>query len=325
MDVKRMVLRLPGLFLPIFVAFFCFTASSPPSAEAASVLVTMDRLAHPNEEVDLGAALLRKGPIGYRIEPVSGEVVRFMVNGEVLGERITNHLGMASLPFKTGEPGKIEVETSLKTERRFKPDRLNGTVWVFGEDRPFLLIEIDYTLLDAKRIDYAVGFETGVRFAEGAKSALERLGSLYRIVYVTYQRGTIAPSLRKALVDGGLPEAPLILVDVGNRRKEKEDQRRALLDGLRREWNNVVLGVTHERIATGTFAEHGMLPVLFDRDGENGDDSEDALPVMRGLSWGGIAQELEKESYLKKKSVTDMIEGVLAETSKRGKGEKEDE
>ena len=114
------------LFVPLVVV-----GCLPGSGRSGAVLVVRDNLGRPGLEVPLEAALLKTGPMGYLgPDVVVGEPLIISINGEVLAETMTNHLGTARATFIPRNEGTYRIGARLATDRRYHLPEATGILRV---------------------------------------------------------------------------------------------------------------------------------------------------------------------------------------------------
>jgi hypothetical protein len=249
-------------------SFLCLLlAVSVEADEGKLVLLGCDLLCRPGDDATLTVKVEEKGLGGK--DARGARVSAFLVTPtarQLLAQAVADKNGQARIPLRFEEPGlyRVAVQAVAKGESRVPAERARGEEEFLAAcrqlDRVAVVLDIDDTLTDSDNVLFRGSASARDPDTVAVVSAL---AEHYDLVYLTGRAHSSSRETRQWLRKAGLPAAPLFL------RGGKEDENQSVgaykakvLNRLRRDFPNILIGVGDEDSDVGAYISNGMLAIL---------------------------------------------------------------
>jgi hypothetical protein len=247
---------LSGLFVSILLA------GSMWADEDKLAVLGCDVLCRPGEEATLAVTVETKGLGGKGAQ--GARVSAFLVTQagrQLLGEAVADRNGQARVPLRFEEPSlyRVAVQATAKGESSERGEE-EFLAACRRPDRVAVVLDIDDTLTDSDNVLFRGSASARDPDTVAVVSAL---AEHYDLVYLTGRAHSSSRETRQWLRKAGLPAAPLFL----RGGKEEENQsvgayKAKVLNRLRRDFPNILIGVGDEDSDVGAYVSNGMLAIL---------------------------------------------------------------
>ena len=301
-----------GRVLIVFVLLLF--ASCHGSIQGEDRIIVRDGIVHAGYEGRVSARLVRMGGLG-RAAGIPGEVLRLSVDGERIGEGLTDVLGVFSCPIPARKAGRYTLTASLVSTKRHFANDAEGLVSAVESRRPVLLVEVDRlfepeaSALPALPL-FDQGRGPGVRFlaeapphlALGAESTLERLSQWYDIAYLAILEESNKEDLLSWLERMECPRGPLLHWEIRTGQVTEKSIARRRTAGLRRlaeALGGPILGIVGSEEAAKQYADELLMALHLDLDGKDrkGEKDEEEDPWFRQARWKDVGELLASDEF----------------------------
>ena len=255
------------------------------------VLIAMDGLALPGEEIPLQARL--EG--GDMLQPQSGFVVRFYREGKLFKATETDDDGLASVSFTPEEPGDymFTVDVAPYGMKESPPDVQEILITCCRSDDPVVVVDMDKTLV-------ASGFHT-VLIGDPAPAAysqevMQRLAGSHAIVYLTHRPDYFGVKSKKWLADNKYPEGPVLLSSLSGFLKGSGAYKSEKLRQMREKFKRIETGIGDKISDVMAYHENQIFSFLILLDLDTLADPQ-ASPASRTPTMNFLYQRSESSGF----------------------------
>ena len=224
-----------------------------------------------------GVAVLNKG--------IDDRDLRFVVGGQLVGDDETNDEGYARVKHRFDSPGVADLEVQYEDGRGRVHSAL-GRVFVWSQDRPVLVVDIDGTVSQTKtRYLLGNGLDRSKPLPDAA-SVLGELAERFCVVYLTARPREMAVKTRRWLGDHGFPPGPVLTWDIDKYEWSATDYKKDRLDDLKDQFDHVTVGIGNAESDHKAYRKRKLLSILIDPDAPAG-----GAEIERGVAvpdWAAV-------------------------------------
>ncbi len=139
--------------------------------------------------------------------------LEFFVDGRPVGSDDTDDEGYAKLKHRFDTAGRRVLEIRYR-DRRGDVHQATASVFVWGDRRPILVVDIDDTVSQTKkRYLLGDGMDRSKPLPD-APAVLSELAGRFHVVYLTARPREMAIKTRRWLADNGFPRGPVLTWDI---------------------------------------------------------------------------------------------------------------
>ncbi len=244
------------------------------------VILTYDLLAEPGKTVTLRASLRT----GTRFDGVEEKRLRFYLDSRLLGERITDDDGDATVAFTMPpKPGDYRVRVSLHPDDQPVKPVQDATllVAVRKADAPIAIVDIDKTVVADNFGEVLLGTADPM---PGSAHVLRRLAARHTIVYLTHRPDFLGPHSKRWLHSHNFPRGPVLTGTLGGLIDGSGSFKAQRLADLRRTFQNISWGIGDKLSDARAYARNGVRSILILHVDWTEDDAEDYEEVAGELA-----------------------------------------
>lgn len=256
------------------------------------LLTADDAVVRPDGHVNLRAYLERKTGKFSR-DSIENHVVRFKVNGQVVGEGKTDEDGLATYLHAIGDQaaGSFTAETefggqTLRDERpifRLKPGRIG------------IIIDIDGTVSRTDSWDVAVSKKSKKsRPIDQSPRVVQKLAATYNVVFLTARPRFLLAKTRQWIKDHGYPDAPLYIAPGLRKAMDPGQFKREALAMARPHFPDLLIGIGDLETDAYAYGANGMLTLIVGQEPDD-DFGNHALLLQ---NWEMLGRFFEANSEL---------------------------
>ena len=271
--------RMPLLIIPLLV---CWAGCASP------YLVTVEDVVCPaGDKVRLIGKLEYRGVAVFN-KGIDDRDLQFFVAGRHLGDDETNDEGYARLKRRFGPAGVHRLEVRY-TDRRGQPHSAEASVFVWGQGRPVMAVDIDQTVSQTKK-RYLLG--DGLDPSKPLPRAAPVLGELagrVQVVYLTPPPPEMAVKTRRWLADHGFPPGPVLTWDIDEYEFSATEYKKERLDDLKDRFDHVTIGIGNAESDHKAYRRRKLLTILID-------PAEEPAIIERGVrlpDWAAVRRRFE--------------------------------
>ena len=243
-----------------------------------------DALAHVGEEIILKAkletVLLRKD--------IEHEQVDFYVDEVFVGSSRTDDEGFALMPFTPEKTGDFNVVYKLPAASGYSPEKTKALLAVRTEERPALVTDLDYTLIDMSKYRFLIHDNKKIPPIEGALEGLKELAKRYDIIYLTARDDIYLNVTKDWLEMYGFPRAPVFFCDLSEDPLSQGKFKEKALKELKSKWPNIEVGIGDKVHDAEAYIAGGIKAFLL---GRHESFPEGAIVAEK---WSEICEALKK-------------------------------
>ncbi len=225
-----------------------------------TLLTADDAVVRPDGNVNLRAYLERKTSKFSR-DSIENHVVRFKVNGRLVGEGKTDDDGLATFLYAIGEQtaSSFAAETeldgqTLRDERpifRLKPGRIG------------IIVDIDGTVSKTDSWDVAVSKKSRKsRPIDQSPRVVQKLAATYNVVFLTARPRFLLDKTRRWIREHGYPDAPLYIAPGLRKAMEPGQFKREAIAMARRHFPDLLIGIGDLETDAYAYGANGMLTLI---------------------------------------------------------------
>ena len=276
--------RMPLLIIPLLV---CWAGCASP------YLVTVEDVVCPaGDKVRLIGKLEYRGVAVFN-KGIDDRDLQFFVDGRSVGDDETNDEGYARLKRRFGSAGAHRLEVRY-TDDRGKAHSAEASVFVWGQDRPVMAVDIDQTVSQTKK-RYLLG--DGLDRSKplpGAARVLGELAGRFQVVYLTARPREMAVKTRRWLADHGFPPGPVLTWDIDEYKFSATEYKKERLDDLKDRFDHVTIGIGNAESDHKAYRRRKLLTILID-------PAEEPAIIERGVrlpGWAAVRRLFEANPQL---------------------------
>ena len=274
--------KLASFFLIVFFGINHLFGNSHKPARLAAY----DAIAIPGLGTILTAKVEKKMPV---FNPdISGETISFYINGEKIGESVSNKDGMAILRHTFNRTGKFELEVMVSTGSRYHSDPALSKIFCSDRQKPAIVVDIDHTVADVSLAMYILKSNKKVMPLKNAPDILNKLSREYDIVFVTNREELFLRKTNDWLQMYKFPAAPVFFRNMGNYPFDPAKYKSGRIKELKKCWSNISIGIGDRKTDLQAYRANDMKSIII---GKGTDVSGDVIYV-RG--WEKIEKLLLK-------------------------------
>lgn len=264
---------------------------APPARAATDAEIRCeDALGQAGRTARLRARLERKGLLGINPdveeEPLDFYLVardgRALAEAAYLGGVETDGDGYAVLEWQPPEPGQYQVEVRVRRGSDYVALPGNLILAAPPAGRPMIVVHLDGTVHQASNLTMFRGTENAqIPAAAGAQAALRLLATHYQLVYLTDLDATFTNKFRDWLQRHDVPPAPVLFWSLFERSLSHETYLTKLLEKLRQDHPDIVVGIGAQPGDGKVFVSHGLGAIVL-----SASRPEELVPeALHATSW----------------------------------------
>ncbi|MCP4707741.1 MAG: hypothetical protein GY869_03875 [Planctomycetes bacterium] len=244
-----------------------------------------DQLAHVGEEVILRTKLetmilkndLEEKPVLCRVD------------GEELGEAITDEEGFASWHFTPDKTGDYEIIFYLPDTAEYRPKQTPALLSVRTDDKPIIVSDLDHTVIDIKSETQFFFHDNEKIFPlPGLPDILYELANDYDIIYLTARDDMYVNVTKNWLDRHNLPAAPMFVCDLSEDPFNQGKYKIEALKKLKEKWPNITIGIGDKVHDAEAYLANDMTAYII------GDYDELPEKTIQVTGWSEIQELLKK-------------------------------
>ncbi len=208
---KTHIQRLPPLFAVVLLLL-----AAAPSVRAGSpaVVVVLDKLCLPGEEIHMEATLYRSGLLGLFKGGIQGELLQFIdPHGNPIRDLLTDPSGSARILFTAGQPGRYPFTVCLVDNPRYAADPATGNLFVRKKKMPLVFVSVEAGLMPAVTTPLLSRDPETIEAEPGSAQALSKVAECHMPVYLTQAARRSSQPTRIWLEQKGYPPGPIYFLD----------------------------------------------------------------------------------------------------------------
>ncbi len=222
-----------------------------------------------------GLAVLNKG--------LEDRDLRFYVGDRHVGTDDTGDEGYATVKERFEAAGLYSLTVRFEDDRG-STQSAGASVFVWAQDRPVLVVDIDGTIAQTKkRYLLGDGIDRSQPLPEAA-AVLTELADRFHVVYLTARPRELGPKTRDWLAVHGFPPGPLLTWDIDQYEFSATEYKKDRLDDLKDHFDYVTIGVGNADSDYEAYRRRKLFTILIDPEG-----AADLIPRgVRLPSWSAV-------------------------------------
>ncbi len=235
------------------------------------VVLTYDLLVEPGKAVSLRASLRT----GFRFDGIEAKRLRFYLDKQFLGERVTDDDGDAAIEFAVPEkPGDYRIRVGLHPDDQPEKTVSDATLLVAARrpDAPIAIVDLDKTVVASSFAYVLVG---KAKPMPDSASVLRRLDKDHTIVYLTHRPDFLSHASKTWLRTHGFPRGPVLTSTLAGMVEGSGTFKTERLAALRQTFQKIQIGIGDKFSDAQAYARNGMRSVLILPVDWSEDDPED--------------------------------------------------
>lgn len=231
------------------------------SARSNYILTADDHLCRPSERARLTAKYEFRG-VGIVLNKAMEERrLNFYIDGKCIGGDRTDEEGYATIKHRFDTEGLFTYTVTCENDAQD-----DGRVFVWAQDTPILVVDIDGTLAETRKRDFVLNLhkvQDAPAFPHAAET-LNKLSSRFRIVYLTARPRELLDDSRAWLAKNNMPVGPVFTWDIDRDPLSSSKYKRQQLDELQDDFPHVVVGIGNSEGDYKAYHRRRVFAIMFE-------------------------------------------------------------
>ena len=257
-------------------------ASVALAADHGTLFYAFDTLARPGEKISLRARVISID----EMEDIEDATVEFVLKDKSLGVVRTDDEGYATLKWRAPEvEGDYLIKVRIidvpsnKFKEALKVAPASLLVAVRAEQTPFIVIDLDHTVVDSSFFSVLLGKAKPMK---GAAKTIKELNRHYSLIYLTHRPELLANKSKNWLNKNGFVRAPLLVSSLRQAIGSSAKFKATRLKNLRQKFPNICIGIGDKFEDVQAYLDNDMVAYLIPHYDKNDDD--DLRKMIRKIS-----------------------------------------
>ena len=229
-------------------------------SEEGIIFYAFDTLTEPNRPVDLTVKLQSVKFKNYR-----DITIAYYLDSTFIASAKTDNNGLASISWKSPTTGdyrflaRIDKVPDKNTQALLDADPVSLLVAVRKREEPFVVIDLDHTLVDSSFFKVLLG--GGEPMADSVEIT-HKIAKDYSLIYLTHRPDLMTQRGKAWLQEHGYPTAPLIVSQLREAIGSSGEFKTARLSTIREAFTNMQIGIGDKVSDAQAYVDNGMTAFL---------------------------------------------------------------
>jgi hypothetical protein len=220
-----------------------------------------DVLAHVGQPVELTARLGLRHVFRMGF-PLTGKVIRFLVDGEEIGRAKTTRRGLASVSFTPFREKEYHVVAACEGPGLSRSAFAEATVFSRSKKRKGIVLDMDRTLSEGSMLRWIIAGNKRIPPLDHAVEVARALAREYDLIVITGRKTYLRRRTRRWLAEKGFPRAPIFFSSFIESPWGQEQFKTKLIRELKEEWENIAVGIGDRDSDARAYRANGLKAIL---------------------------------------------------------------